>query len=152
MVIDNSMCLFSRHLSYVDFAMIAGIIFIMKEQAGAGFLFILIISGVHDMLLFPYIGFTLLPRFLTMIFVKFMFDNLFRENYASKFFIMASGLIAKELLYAMTVWVFYWNFRFYFFSGLNVARAALSVCFGLAAAGLLGPGASIRPRLKKVFK
>jgi len=150
--IDNSIGLFNRYLSYADFVLIAGIIFVLRGQAGAGFLFVFIISFIHDLLLFPNAGYTLFPRFAAIIFVKFMHDNLFHENFASKFFIMAAGLAAREILYVLAVWIFYWNFKIYFFSWRTVTRAVFSVAFGLAASGLLGPGANIRPRLKKVFK
>ena len=145
---------FGRILSLVDISFLAAVMLVMKKDPVPAYIVAGVSAGLADLLTMPFFGIHFFSTLAGVASVQLMFTNLFRDNYATKVFVVAAGEAVVYAGEALLVFIFYWGWKAYFIPldiFLRILATTLAGAVILKIAGILEEGTAkwFRMTLKK---
>jgi hypothetical protein len=106
-VYDNSAYAINGRFHLIDLTLIACVALLIRERVYTAFIFGIASALIHDALMMPSQGYSVVSLFAALLTAFTLSSSLFRENYSSRVVILAASELIKEITRAVLVFVYY---------------------------------------------
>ncbi len=121
-----------RIFSNTDILLITSTILLFSGMIWTSFIFTFIYSFILDSVFMNFLGINLTSYLLTLLFLFYMCKNMNVENLLTKIFIVLVSCLLKNAIYAIFIFLFYWNGKIYFIPARIVFDVFFTVALGTA--------------------
>ncbi len=129
--LDCVMFAFDRHLSMVDYTLLASFLLCVHGRYNLAFIFVLVSGFFRDSLLMPFFGINVMNKALTTGVIVFMCSYMERNDFNIRIIIAALSSVSGQIIYGFLAWIFYWKFKDFYLPVFDIAIKA--AVFTLAA-------------------
>lgn len=105
-----------RFFTFIDAVFIAVALLVFSGRVYTAYAAAGIAGALTDLIAMPFFGFHFFSYIAGVTSLWLMTLNLYRDNYVTKVFIVASGEAFIWLFYTMFVFAFHWGFKFHYMS------------------------------------